>query len=145
MTEAAAITLAGLLARARKGLANPGSLDEAARGVLIADIIAAEKQIADAPHIETGRYCVLGTGHITLATADLLEHWSSERAQDRLLDIAGCIHGWFVPTREVDPETLALLPADLLAVMQFARGHGFHYVLFDCDAGTVEALAVHSW
>lgn len=158
MPDPAATAHTRLLVRARRGLENPASLDDAARYALIADLAVAERLLGasqlPAPvslpmprgrHLEAGRYCVLGTAHLTLATADLLDKWSSKHAQHRLLDIAGCIHGWFVPTREIDRATRRLLPADLLAVMQFARDHGFNHILFDCDAGTVDGLAVHCW
>lgn len=95
--------------------------------------------------VETGWYCVLGTAHLSNATADLLDQWCSENAPNRPVNIASSIYGWFVPTRKVDPVTQGELPEDLLAAMNFARERGFDHILFDCDAGTVETLPVHSW
>lgn len=144
----------GLLARARAALEMPAGPDPAPRMALIADIAEAEKLFvarqSPGPSdnhslLETGRYCVLGTAHLSVATADMLDHWSSERAQDRLLNIASCIYGWFIPTREIDAATRRQLPADLLAAMQFGRDRGFDHILFDCDAATVDGLAVHNW
>lgn len=101
---------------------------------------------AIASHLpETGRYCVLGTAHLSTTTANLLDHWCSEQAKDRPLNIASSVYGWFVPTRDVDPVTRRELPEDLLTVMCFARVRGFDHVLFDCDAGTIEDLPVHDW
>lgn len=95
--------------------------------------------------LETGWYCVLGTAHLSTSTADLLDRWCSDQVQDRPLNIASSIYGWFVPTREVDPITRAEIPDDLLAALCFGRERGFDHVLFDCDAGTVEGLRVHDW
>lgn len=95
--------------------------------------------------LETGWYCVLATAHLSTSTADLLDHWCSKEATDRPLNIASSIYGWFVPTRQIDPDTQGQLPNDLLAAICFGRDRGFDHILFDCDAGTADGLPVHSW
>ena len=94
---------------------------------------------------ETGHYCVIATAHLSTATAAMLDEWCAAATSDRPINVASTIYGWFVPAREVDDPTQAKLPADLLAAMKFARAHGFDHILFDCDAGSVEALPKHDW
>ncbi|MFB9062225.1 MULTISPECIES: DUF5983 family protein [Sphingobium] len=95
--------------------------------------------------IETGQYCVLGIGHLSMPTADVLDQWCSEKSDDRPLPLAETPYGWFIPTREVDEATRADIPADLLAVMQFGRERGFEHVLIDRDAGTTDDLPLFTW
>ena len=95
--------------------------------------------------VETGWYCVLGTAHLSTSTADLLDQWCSKECQDRPINVASSIYGWFVPTRRVDPVIEAELPEDLLAAMNFARPQGFDHIQFDCDPAITEALLVHDW
>lgn len=95
--------------------------------------------------IETGQYCVLGIQHLSFATADVLDQWCSGRSEDRPIPLAETPYGWFVPTRAVDPVTQDEIPADVLAVMQFGRQHGFEHVLIDRDAGTTEELPLFEW
>lgn len=95
--------------------------------------------------LETGHYCVLTTAHLSTATANSLDEWSTAEASERPINVASTVYGWFVPSRAVDELTQSKLPADLLAAMNFARAHGFDHILFDCDAGSVEALPKHDW
>ncbi|HET6525043.1 hypothetical protein [Sphingopyxis sp.] len=95
--------------------------------------------------LETGHYCVVTTAHLSNATAGMLDEWCAAATADRPINVASTIYGWFVPARDVDEPTRAKLPADLLAAMKFARAHGFDHILFDCDAGSVEALPKHDW
>lgn len=95
--------------------------------------------------LETGHYCVLTTAHLSTATANSLDEWSTAETSERPINVASTVYGWFVPAREVDELTQAKLPTDLLAAMNFARAHGFDHILFDCDAGSVEALPKHDW
>lgn len=96
-------------------------------------------------NLETGHYCVLTTAHLSTATANSLDEWSTAETSERPINVASTVYGWFVPAREVDELTRSKLPADLLAAMNFARAHGFDHILFDCDAGSVEALPKHDW
>lgn len=95
--------------------------------------------------LETGHYCVLTTAHLSTATASSLDEWCAAATSDRPINVASTVYGWFVPARELDELTQAKLPADLLAAMKFARAQGFDHILFDCDAGSVEALPKHGW
>lgn len=97
------------------------------------------------PALEHGRYCVLSTAHLSAATAELLDLWSSWPPYDRPLDIAAAVHGWFVPTRLRDESGAAPLPEDLAALITFGREKGFAYVLVDCDGDTVDDLALSNW
>lgn len=95
--------------------------------------------------LESGRYCVLSSAHLTSTTGDLLDDFASWPPADRPLDIASAVHGWFVPTRAIAPERAALLPDDLTDLMRFGRDRGFDYVLVDCDGDEVDDLKTHSW
>jgi hypothetical protein len=97
------------------------------------------------PTFEHGRYCVLSTAHLSAATAELLDLWSSWPPGDRPLDIAAAVHGWFVPIRSRDEPGAARLPEDLAALIAFGRERGFAYVLVDCDGDTVDGLALSNW
>lgn len=97
------------------------------------------------PSLETGRYCVLSTAHVSTATASLLEKWCSEVGRNRPINVASTIYGWFVPTRDVDDGARSLLPDDLLRAISFGRTGRCEHILFDCDADTVEALPTYDW
>lgn len=97
------------------------------------------------PALEHGRYCVLSTAHLSAATAELLDLWSSWPPGDRPLDIAAAVHGWFVPTRLRDESGAAPLPEDLAALITFGHERGFAYVLVDCDGDTVDDLPLRNW
>lgn len=96
-------------------------------------------------HLERGRYCVLSTAHITMSTVNLISHWSYWPPSSRPMDIAGSVHGWFVPTRRPESPFAEQLPEDLAALMAFGRDGGFDYVLLDCDGDTADDLKVHDW
>jgi hypothetical protein len=98
-----------------------------------------------APYLERGRYCVLSTAHITVATADLISLWATWPPSARPLDIAASVHGWFVPTRLPEPPHAEQLPQDLTNLMAFGRGGGFDYVLVDCDGDEADGLKIHTW
>jgi hypothetical protein len=95
--------------------------------------------------LETGSYCVLGTAHISSATANQLEQWCGENSDGGPFVIAHSIYGWFVPTREVPPAVCEQIPEDLLAAMRFGRDRGFDHILLDCDAATIADLPVYNW
>jgi len=95
--------------------------------------------------LETGRYCVLSTAHLTAATASLLDLWASWPPDVRPIDIAAAVHGWFVPTRPLDADRAAQLPGDLTALIAFGQERGFAYVLIDCDGGETDDLPTHTW
>ncbi|MGN7931783.1 hypothetical protein [Sphingopyxis sp. 22461] len=97
------------------------------------------------PDVEAGRYCVLSTAHLSTATATLLTKWCADAGPDRPINVASTLYGWFVPTRENDEATGALLPADLSKAMQYGRSGGFDHILFDCDASGVDSLPAFDW
>ncbi|MCL8382077.1 DUF5983 family protein [Xanthobacter aminoxidans] len=51
-------------------------------------------------------------------------------------------HGYFIYAHDEDDGSI---PPDLWAVMCFARERGAEYILFDCDAATVEGLPTFDW
>lgn len=55
-------------------------------------------------------------------------------------------YGWFcyVPEAEQVAEGLPDYPADLAACLTFASAHGFGWVMFDCDADTVDGLPIYA-
>lgn len=95
--------------------------------------------------VETGRYCVLSTAHLTVQTAGLLDGWASWPPTERPIDIAASVYGWFIPTRSLDEARQAQLPADLLRLMAFGRSRGFQFLLLDCDGDRSDDLPVHDW
>ena len=95
--------------------------------------------------VETGRYCVLSTAHLTVQTAGLLDGWASWPPTERPIDIAASVYGWFVPTRSLDEARQAQLPADLLRLMAFGRSRSFQFLLLDCDGDRSDDLPVHDW
>ncbi len=95
--------------------------------------------------METGRYCVLSTAHLTVQTAGLLDGWASWPPTERPIDIAASVYGWFVPTRSLEEARQAQLPADLLRLMAFGRSRGFQFLLLDCDGDRSADLPVHDW
>lgn len=114
---------------------------------LVTDRVRVEPSSIDlrGSDVETGRYCVLTTAHLSTATATLMDRWCSDAAPDRPINLANTIYGWFVPARQVDEATRKFLPVELLAAMQYARQFGFDHILFDCDAGSVDDLPEHDW
>lgn len=121
--------------------------DDHPREYLVTDRIRIEPALLDRslPNVEAGRYCVLSTAHLSTATATMLTEWCADAGTDRPINVASTHYGWFVPTRESDEATGALLPADLSAAMQYARSGGFDHILFDCDAGGVDGLPAFDW
>ena len=121
--------------------------DDHPREYLVTDRICIELAPFDrsVPTVEAGRYCVLSTAHLSTGTATMLTEWCADAGADRPINVASTLYGWFVPARESDEATQALLPADLSAAMQYARRGGFDHILFDCDAGGVDDLPAFDW
>jgi hypothetical protein len=106
------------------------------------------RDVPDAGHddlLATGSYCILSTTHLSTATTDLLDRWSSALAHERPLAVAGSFQGWFVSAREVGPIVREQLPDDLRSTIRFAHDRGFDDILFDCDARHLPGLPVHDW
>lgn len=93
---------------------------------------------------ETRRLVVLSTSHVSEATAKRFD----ETKADEWPCVGGpyAYYGWFVYAHEENFGIgMDAIPDDLLAVMQWARRHRFEYILFDCDAETVDELPVYDW
>lgn len=81
---------------------------------------------------------VLSTGHISWATAEILNK------DPMTWPVSGGTspYGWFLYAHdEVDDSC----PEDLAAAYVFARSHGCSYIHFDCDGPTVEELPSYAW
>lgn len=92
--------------------------------------------------LEFRRLIVISTGHLTEATA-------------RLLDVMPCRqwpclggrygeYGWFVYAHDENSGADSV-PEDLFAVMLWARKQGCDHVLFDCDGSIMDELAHFDW
>ena len=95
--------------------------------------------------MEFGRYLVLSTSHVCLRTAERLDAWAALDRSLRPLAVASTHEGWFVASREIPEPYRQKVPQELLGAMRFARDLGCSYLLFDCDADTVDALPVFPW
>ena len=91
------------------------------------------------------RFLDVSSGHLRPETwAWLDEQTSDEQVRDpanRHAEILGgrTRHGWFIYASEAP---YAPVPADLLAVMRYARKRGCEYVLLDTDALPMADLPV---
>ncbi len=94
------------------------------------------------PELRT--FVVISTAHLTEQTARYLDRTAAKDWP--------CVggpygeYGWLVYAHEincdVDPDAI---PADLFAVMAWAREQDVHHILFDCDGPAVDDLPVHDW
>lgn len=94
--------------------------------------------------LDVRRFIVISTGHVTEATAKLLD--------DVPVDEWPCLggrygdYGWFVYAHD---ENCGVgkdrIPDDLFAVMIWARKERCDYVLLDCDGDQIDALPHHDW
>lgn len=76
--------------------------------------------------------------HITTETNDKLV----ELDRDGAIYVVPHYYGFFVYVADyVEPET----PADLKAVLEFARDKGCGWIKFDCDGEKYEQLPVYHW
>ena len=95
------------------------------------------------PGAEIGRYCVLATTHLSIATAALLDSWTNGHAHEAPIIVARNARGWFVATRQADAAREFSLPNDLLEAIRLARSRGIGLLHFDCDGPVIEELPVH--
>lgn len=93
---------------------------------------------------EICQFAIISTWHLSEATAKRLD--DTPAAEWPCRGGPYCYYGWFVYAHE---ENLGngddAIPNDLFAAMTWARKHGFEYILFDCDADTVEGLTTYNW
>lgn len=88
----------------------------------------------------------ISTAHVSLETRDWLNARGQETAQHSLNTteahptqwVGFTPYGWFVFAPDEDGS--GEIPADLFAVMTYARSRGADYIMFDRDAPTVEDL-----
>lgn len=92
---------------------------------------------------ESRRFVVISTGHVTAATARLLD----ETPSPQWPCVGGCYgtFGWFLCVHEQNGLGADAIPEDLFAAMTWARGEGFDYLLLDCDGDLVDGLPSYAW
>jgi hypothetical protein len=95
--------------------------------------------------VETGRYLVLGTVHVAVKTAEMLDAWALLAPGERPLAVASTHYGWLIPPRHPDEPDRSEIPPELLDAMHLGREQVCDYLLFDCDAGAIDGLAVFPW
>lgn len=91
--------------------------------------------------IETRKFLVLSTSHVTEKTAHLLDTTPVQN-----WPVAGGPYGtfgWFIYAHDEDAE--GNIPEELMGVFRYAREHGCDNVLFDCDAGQIDGLPTYEW
>jgi hypothetical protein len=93
--------------------------------------------------MEKREILVLSTGHITKATAELLDGLPANQYPSTGGPYGD--YGYFLYAYDADHEYDDTMPDDLKAVLTFARAHGCVNVLLDCDADTVDGLPVFDW
>lgn len=95
--------------------------------------------------MEIGHYLVLGTMHVSIKTAEMLDGWALLEPSSRPLAVASTHYGWFIPTRDVEAPDREQIPGEVLAAMRVGREQGCDYLLFDCDACAIDALPTFPW
>lgn len=80
---------------------------------------------------------VLSTAHIT---EDTCNRWLNEEAGPAYRKGE---YGWFIYAHWT--ESTSAMPVDLAACLEFARAKGCGWVMFDCDASSVEELPEYGW
>lgn len=86
---------------------------------------------------EIQQMLVLSTAHVTEETATMLD-----RAEANFVRYGKAEYGWFIPILD-DPQPD--MPADLQACVAYAKTHGCTWIMFDCDALTVDDLPTYDW
>lgn len=94
---------------------------------------------------EVQSFIALCTSHLTKETADYLTVTNHEDWPYAGGPYAG--YGWFFYAHDENNSLIGeqSIPADLWAVMTYARKQGCSYVLFDRDADTTEELPTYDW
>ena len=75
----------------------------------------------------------LSTSHISHDTAGFLQYHRASSYQKG-------DYGWFVATHAMDDD-----PADLVALLAFARAHGFDWIMLDRDGDVIPNLPTFDW
>jgi hypothetical protein len=83
----------------------------------------------------------LSTGHVSEATATLLNKWSSDADGSPVVAYEKGVYGWLVSTAVIGAAT----PDDLKACIDYALDRDCEWIMFDCDSDTVDALPTYDW
>ncbi|MCC0054497.1 MAG: hypothetical protein H6883_00010 [Rhodobiaceae bacterium] len=96
------------------------------------------------PQLDIRSFVVISTAHVSEATPRCLE---TGHVEDR--PWAGGpygTYGWFLYAHDENRGAGAdAIPDDLMAVMEWARSQGCHYLLLDRDGDTVDGLDIYEW
>ena len=95
----------------------------------------------------TERTLLVSTAHVTEATRLSLDGLSPDDAH---VSFMAWEYGWSIPTWQIDDdvaeqESLDLIPAEVLAILRFARAHDFQWVRFDSDADALQPFPTFEW
>lgn len=89
--------------------------------------------------LEIRNFLIVSTAHVSEQTAKFLNNTPADE-----WPISGgpfSTYGWFMYTHDPELNTIE----DLMPVFALARANGCNYVLFDCDASTVDQLPTFDW
>jgi len=81
----------------------------------------------------------LSTAHVSKETAQMLD---DDRLSDFVVPYQKGDFGWFIWVPPVEHEGV---PADLRAVLAYARTQQCDWVMLDCDAETIDNLPSFDW
>lgn len=130
------------MSRSSRGLASLLSASPSSTGTH-PELRSPNGELPALPGSEIGRYCVLATTHLSIATAALLDSWTNGHAHEAPIIVARNARGWFVATRQADAAREFSLPNDLLEAIRLARSRGIGLLHFDCDGPVLAELPVH--
>ncbi|UXC92939.1 MULTISPECIES: hypothetical protein [Sphingobium] len=130
------------MSRSSRGLASLLSASPSSTGTH-PELRSPNGELPALPGSEIGRYCVLATTHLSIATAALLDSWTNGHAHEAPIIVARNARGWFVATPQADPAREFSLPNDLLEAIRLARSRGIGLLHFDCDGPVLAELPVH--
>ncbi len=95
--------------------------------------------------MEIGRHLVLSTAHIRCATAELLNRWARLPLAQQPLAVAPTPCGWFLSTCSDQPPAGSPCPAEIPAILAYARAQDCSYILLDSDGPEEPALQRFAW
>jgi len=101
----------------------------------VADTLGTKSKVTMRPFLDAS------TAHISKETGD----WLSGRLSvlDPGMSVMVGQYGWFVWVGA--HETVGDMPADLRAVLKYARAAGADYLMLDADAPKLPDLTTHEW
>jgi hypothetical protein len=101
--------------------------------------------LSPAPHLQVRRFVTISTGHLSFAS----HHWMDAEGvkaaarEPHALWMASMQYGWFLYTGYDGGEFEDGVPDDVVALVRWAKRHGFDFVLLDCDAELVKGLPTY--